>query len=564
MTFMKKWAVKYSIQNTIDKENTIITKRHNKKFANLMTEKAKKEGTANKPNKILWNFSSHVLTSEEYQTLKFGLKHGLARKPDENEILPSAEALWDQIETKGLCKEGVYYQRHARNCIRATAFNLVNMEDKQIYRDKKKVQVIRKLKEEVVLLNPDKGNGVVIKDIKDYNDSINKLFADRTKFKISKKDPTNSRMTTLQNYIRKLKKQGQINDAEYKLLYPKNAKIGRAHGSAKIHKDFERIPPLRPIIDTIGSTHYGVGKFISNMLNPLTLNNYNLKDSFEAADRIESIPKHLYDEGYQLVSFDVKSLFTNVPLQKTVNIILDRIYNKKIMTTTLKKQTLKKLILDTCSKTAFSCGGVIYEQIDDVSMGACLGPVLANIIMTELELVVVDKMVNSGLIKFYGRYVDDTLLLVKPENVDNIMKAFNKFHKNLEFTVDKFTNCVPHFLDLEIHREGISIFRKETHTAQYVNYDSYTKWNHKVAWIRSLFTRAKKLCSPGNIKKEIANIKRFASYNGFPKWMVNKEVERYQHQQPQKEKKENDEDSTTLFMFLPYIGKESEYIVKRC
>ena len=105
-------------------------------------------------------------------------------------------------------------------------------------------------------------------------------------------------MTTLQNYIRKLKKQGQINDAEYKLLYPKNAKIGRAHGSAKIHKDFERIPPLRPIIDTIGSTHYGVGKFISNMLNPLTLNNYNLKDSFEAADRIESIPKHLYDEGY--------------------------------------------------------------------------------------------------------------------------------------------------------------------------------------------------------------------------------------------------------------------------
>ena len=74
-----------------------------------------------------------------------------------------------------------------------------------------------------------------------------------------------------------------------------------------------------------------------------------------------------------------------------------------IITTMLNKQTLKKLILDTCSKTAFSCGDVIYEQIDGVSMGACLGPVLANIIMTELEPVVVDKMVNSGLIKFYGR-----------------------------------------------------------------------------------------------------------------------------------------------------------------
>ena len=80
------------------------------------------------------------------------------------------------------------------------------------------------------------------------------------------------------------------------------------------------------------------------------------------------------------------------------------------------------------------------------------------------------------------------MLLVKPENVDNIMITFNKFHKNLVFTVDKFENCVPHFLDLEIHREGISIFRKETHTAQYVNYDSYTKYNHKIAWIRSLVT----------------------------------------------------------------------------
>ena len=151
-------------------------------------------------------------------------------------------------------------------------------------------------------MNPDKGNGVVIMDIKDYNESINHLLSDRTKFKIIKEDTTNSRMTTLQNYIRKLKKQGHINDDEYKILYPKNAKIGRAHGSAKIHKDFERIPPLRPILPplrpiipplrpiipplrpiiyTIGSMNYGVGKFISNMLNPLTLNNYYLNGSFD-------------------------------------------------------------------------------------------------------------------------------------------------------------------------------------------------------------------------------------------------------------------------------------------
>ena len=411
----------------------------------------------------------------------------------------------------------------------------------------------------MVLLSPDKGNGVVIIDKSDYVQSMEHLFADRTKFKVVKEDPTHVRLTTLQNYVRMLRNTNQINDEEYTMIYPKSAKIGRAHGSAKVHKVFERIPPLRPIIDTIGSTHYGVGKFISKLLNPLTQNAYSLKDSFEAADRIRSIPPELYSNGYKLVSFDVKSLFTNVPLRKTINVILDRVYNQNVIPTTLKKRTLKKLILDTCSKTAFTCNNVILEQIDGVSMGACLGPVLANIIMTELERVIVDNMINSGLIKFYVRYVDDTLLLVKPNDIEQIITKFNDFHPNLEFTVDKFEDCVPHFLDLEIHPDGLSIYRKDTHTAQFVNYNSFTKFNHKVAWIRSLVTRAKRLCSPDRLKNEMKNIRRFASYNGFPRWIVNSTIKRCN----QTRAEQDEEDCQSLKLSLPYLGKESEQIVRR-
>ena len=260
----------------------------------------------------------------------------------------------------------------------------------------------------------------------------------------------------------------------------------------------------------------------------------------------------------------MKSLLRNVPLKKTIQVILNRVYTEKLITTTLKKRTLKKLIMDTCSKTAFLSGGKIYQQIDGVSMGASLGPVLANIIMTELERVVVDRLVRSGLIKFYGRYVNDTLLLVKPEDVDGILGEFNSYHKNLEFTVDKFEDCIPHFLDLEIHRDGLSIFRKETHTAQFVHHDSFTRWNHKVAWIRSLTNRAKKLCSPSKLSKELATIRKFASYNGFPKWIARKVIK--EGLQPRREN--NDEQETeeldTLYMFLPYNGREAESIVTRC
>ena len=137
-------------------------------------------------------------------------------------------------------------------------------------------------------------------------------------------------------------------------MRPKHAKPARAHGLPKIHKPYDTLSKFCPIIDTVDSTHYNVGKFLTNLLNPLTLNDHTIKDSFDAASRIRNIPKNLFDQGYVFVSFDVTSLFTNVPLTRTINVILNRVYNQNLIQTDLKKSTLKKLIKDTCTKTVFS------------------------------------------------------------------------------------------------------------------------------------------------------------------------------------------------------------------
>ena len=75
-----------------------------------------------------------------------------------------------------------------------------------------------------------------------------------------------------------------------------------------------------------------------------------------------------------------------------------------------------------------------------------MGPVLAHIIMTELERVKVDPILEDETLKFYGRYVDVTLLLVKPERVDEVPGKFDAYHRSLQFTVEKFENEVSHFL----------------------------------------------------------------------------------------------------------------------
>ena len=59
-------------------------------------------------------------------------------------------------------------------------------------------------------------------------------------------------------------------------------------------------------------------------------------------------------------------------------------------------------------------------------------------IMTEFERLIVDKLINDGLIKFCIRHVDDTLVLAKTEDIDNIMKQFNSFDKSNQFTIDRF------------------------------------------------------------------------------------------------------------------------------
>ena len=76
-----------------------------------------------------------------------------------------------------------------------------------------------------------------------------------------------------------------------------------------------------------------------------------------------------------MVSFDVRSLFTNMPLRKTIAICLDRLYRSDpSIRPGIPEKTLKKMLeLCVCDKT-FLFNGKVYKQIDGVAMGSSLGP----------------------------------------------------------------------------------------------------------------------------------------------------------------------------------------------
>ena len=139
---------------------------------------------------------------------------------------------------------------------------------------------------------------------------------------------------------------GETSGDEYANIRPQSTKPIRAHGLPKTHKPFGKLPTFRLIIDTTSTAYQPVAKYLSRLLNTLAYNDFSLQDSFDTVTCTRSIPSNPFSEGYSFVSFDVKSLFNKIPLKKTVDIILHRIYHEKKLDTSLKKRTLKKLLLD--------------------------------------------------------------------------------------------------------------------------------------------------------------------------------------------------------------------------
>ena len=118
------------------------------------------------------------------------------------------------------------------------------------------------------------------------------------------------------------------------------------------------------------------------MLAPLRKSEYIIKSTKEFIGKVKSkeVPN-----GYQIVSFDVKSLFINVPLDRRIDIVLRRIYDKHELQTSITRSEMKELLILCTKNVHFTFNNVIKVQNDGVAMGSPLGPVLSDIFMIELE-----------------------------------------------------------------------------------------------------------------------------------------------------------------------------------
>ena len=110
------------------------------------------------------------------------------------------------------------------------------------------------------------------------------------------------------------------------------------------------------------------------------------------------------------MSFDVKPLFTIIPLEETIKIVAQYIFSHpdRILVPMTKLIFIRLLRLAT--QGMFLYRDVLYQQTDGVTMGNCLGPTLANFFLAHLEETVIFKKTEDFYPKFYRRYVDGHIL----------------------------------------------------------------------------------------------------------------------------------------------------------
>ena len=172
-------------------------------------------------------------------------------------------------------------------------------------------------------------------------------FLTTKQFKQVDSDPTKTLESKVQRSLRKLK--SKLSPYACKKLYPTGSSPGKFYGTTKLHKlpangEIDNLP-IRPIVSNINTATYQLAKRLLKVLSPLRESEHNIKSK---NDFIRQIKKESISAGY-LVSSDVKSLFTNVPLDRTIDIILRRIYDHKKLETQITKPEMKE-VLTFCTK----------------------------------------------------------------------------------------------------------------------------------------------------------------------------------------------------------------------
>ena len=173
----------------------------------------------------------------------------------------------------------------------------------------------------------------------------------------------------------------------------------------------------------------------------------------------------------------------------------------------------------------FTFNNQFYKQTFGTSMGNPLSPFIANLFLSNLETKL--KQQSTSFPKVWFRYVDDIFAIVdKDFYIDNFTDVLNNQYPSIKFTYEVENNSQLPFLDIKILNKNnilFDIYRKPTHTDNYIHIDSCVPWKTKMSAFNSLIYRLINIpLTKEFFDKELNKIYEIAELNGYNRSVVSK------------------------------------------
>ena len=535
------------------------TKKLAKHDKTIQFLRSKRFGNYDPASSSVLNLSSYVPSSSESFVLGLGLKHSVPKRNLQREVVFSEfESLSGQLfhhKPKSVeALEGL----NAKLYDLAHSFCGTPLDLSDFRMRKECFEAYKSIKDnnDIIITRPDKGSGVVILNRTDYVNKMIDIISDVSKFKqlghADQVDFTAKIEKAFQNRMYKWLKDGSITAEVYNLIRPTGSQRPRLYGLPKTHKPN---CPLRPILSMIGSPQHKLAKYLIAVLKPVLdkFSRYTVKDSFSFVESLRSLPS----ASFHMCSFDIKSLFTNVPLLETIRICLNQLYHSDLTPPDVAESVCFDMLKMATVNVEFSFDNIMYRQVDGVAMGSPLGPILANIFVGFYE----EQLFRSGKQpSMYLRYVDDTFVLFdERKEGEEFLERLNNLHNALQFTKEDENNGKLAFLDVFIERSAgaflTSVYRKPTFNGDYIPWSSFCPTKRKTGLISCLVKRAIKICSPGKLEEEMHKLTSIFLNLGYPEFVVKRTI---------KQTMERDRDKPTIgpkkcpvYIRLPFIGPVS-------
>ena len=436
----------------------------------------------------------------------------------------------------------------------ASTIQSASLPDSNLTKDE--LQALKRLKtdENIVILPADKGRVTVVMDKTDYYDKMDALVNDKQTYQVLKRDPTPALQRKLNSKLLDLKKTDAIDIQRYNRLRCRVPQPPKLYGLPKLHKPNI---PMRPIVSFCGSPTYQLSKYLTTVLKPLTDESRHKLQSTE--NFIDAIKTVQVPDDYKLVSFDVKSLFTSIPLQLALDCTETAINNSTIELP-LPTDDLMDLLNLCLTSTYFQYNGKHYKQLHGTAMGSPVSVVVAEIVMQNIEELALATYKRT--LPLWLRYVDDTFTAVHKDEIDDFHEHLNGQNADIQFTKEIEENGKRPFLDCLVTRDNnklrTTIYRKPTHTDRLLDQSSYNPTSHKATTIRTLTRRAQLVCdSPDSLTDENKYLDNVFNKNNYNRDFIRHNT--YRNSEPNAT---NTNATPVTTATIPYIKGTSETIAR--